>query len=284
MEAYDTIVLGLGGMGSAALFHLACRGKRVLGIERFNIPHDMGSSHGITRIIRLAYYENPAYVPLLRRSFELWRELETISHERLLVATGSIDASEEGNAVFKGSRASCELHQISHEILDSRKLSRRFPGYRLPASFMAVYQPDGGFLLSERCIVSHVMAALSRGGGSRAREGFVMGSQRRWRRSSHRSRRLPFRETNHRRGRWSAELIPELARAAVPERQVLGWFQPRRRNGLSRTNSPFLIYLLTKGALWFPGPWHPRFQDWAIPSSRAGRGPGRDGPHSKSAG
>ena len=163
MEAYDTIVLGLGGMGSAALFHLACRGKRVLGIERFNIPHDMGSSHGITRIIRLAYYENPAYVPLLAVRSSSGAELETISHERLLVATGSIDASEEGNAVFKGSRASCELHQISHEILDSRELSRRFPGYRLPASFMAVYQPDGGFLLSERCIVSHVMAAYRAG-------------------------------------------------------------------------------------------------------------------------
>jgi sarcosine oxidase len=229
MEAYDTIVLGLGGMGSAALFHLACRGKRVLGIERFNIPHDMGSSHGITRIIRLAYYENPAYVPLLRRSFELWRELETISHERLLVATGSIDASEEGNAVFKGSRASCELHQISHEILDSRELSRRFPGYRLPASFMAVYQPDGGFLLSERCIVSHVMAALSRGAEVHGQEKVLSweakgdGVEVRTDRGVYRSEKLIIAA-----GAWSAELIPELARAAVPERQVLGWFQPRR--------------------------------------------------------
>ena len=76
LRAYDAIVLGVGGMGSAAAYHLARRGKRVLGLERYDIPHAMGSSHGLTRIIRLAYYEHPSYVPLLRRAYELWRELE----------------------------------------------------------------------------------------------------------------------------------------------------------------------------------------------------------------
>src|SRR6185503_16415843 len=97
---YDAIVVGLGGMGSATLHQLARRGKRVLGIERFEIPNDMGSSHGITRIIRLAYFEQPAYVSLLRRAYELWRELESISGERLLHVIGSIDAGRPGTQVF----------------------------------------------------------------------------------------------------------------------------------------------------------------------------------------
>ena len=87
-EPYDVIVVGVGGLGSAALFHLARRGLRVLGIERFGVPNEQGSSHGVTRIIRLAYYEDPSYVPLLRRAYALWRELEAEAGERLLHITG----------------------------------------------------------------------------------------------------------------------------------------------------------------------------------------------------
>src|SRR5918912_52408 len=93
---FDTIVLGVGGMGSAAAYHLARRGQRVLGLERYDIPHEMGSSHGITRIIRLAYYEHPSYVPLLRRAYELWRELEVAAGAKLLHITGSVDAGPDG--------------------------------------------------------------------------------------------------------------------------------------------------------------------------------------------
>src|SRR6202521_5732041 len=107
---YDAIVVGMGGMGSATAYHLARRGQRVLGLERFGIPNTMGSSHGITRIIRLAYYEDPSYVPLLQRSFELWRELQAGRGEQLLFVTGSIDAGPPGSAVFEGSLESCRVH------------------------------------------------------------------------------------------------------------------------------------------------------------------------------
>src|SRR4051794_39223091 len=116
-STYDAIVVGLGGAGSAALYHLAQRGLNVLGLERFTIPHDMGSSHGLTRIIRLAYYEHPDYVPLLRRSYELWRELEVSSREHLLHITGSIDAGPPGSQVFEGSLESCVIHHLPHEVL-----------------------------------------------------------------------------------------------------------------------------------------------------------------------
>ena len=174
MTHYDAIVLGVGGMGSSALYHLARRDLRVLGIERYNIPHEMGSSHGLTRIIRLAYYEHPSYVPLLRRAYELWRHLENMVQERLLIVTGSIDASPADGEVFTGSKASCDIHHLPHEVLDHRELKARFPGYRLPKGIMALYQPDGGFLLSERCIVAHVMAAQELGAEVHGQE-HVMG-------------------------------------------------------------------------------------------------------------
>src|SRR5688572_25893222 len=100
IQGYDAVVVGVGGMGAAACYHLARRSRRVLGLERFDVPHALGSSHGITRIIRLAYYEHPAYVPLLRRAYELWRELETGFGEQLLHLTGSIDASGPDEVVF----------------------------------------------------------------------------------------------------------------------------------------------------------------------------------------
>ena len=93
---FDVIVIGVGGMGSAAVYHLAHRGAKVLGLEQFDIPHDFGSSHGLTRIIRLAYWEHPAYVPLLRRAYHLWHALEAVAKEPLLITTGSIDAGPAG--------------------------------------------------------------------------------------------------------------------------------------------------------------------------------------------
>jgi sarcosine oxidase len=226
---YDAIVLGVGGMGSAALYHLARRGLRVLGIERYNIPHDMGSSHGLTRIIRLAYYEHPAYVPLLRRAYELWRQLENSAQERLLIVTGSIDASPEAGRVFTGSKASCDLHHLPHEVLDHRQVTARFPGYRLPQGMMALYQPDGGFLLSERCIVAHVLAAQESGAEVHGQEQVLGWEPKGQGVAVHTGRgRYSADKLVICAGAWGAKLIPDLHTLAVPERQVLGWFQPGR--------------------------------------------------------
>src|SRR5262249_48285815 len=150
--------------------HLARRGRKVLGLEQFNIPHEMGSSHGITRIIRLAYYEHPSYVCLLRRAYELWRELQGQAGEQLLFLTGSLDAGPAGSVVVEGSRRSCEDYDLPHEVLSATEVNRRFPGYRLTPDMMAVFQPEGGFLTPERCIVAHVMQAQARGADVHARE------------------------------------------------------------------------------------------------------------------
>src|SRR3954469_6465974 len=120
---FDVIVLGVGGMGSAAVYHLARRGQRVLGLERYDIPHAMGSSHGVNRIIRLAYYEHPSYVPLLRRAYELWGELEQTVGEQLLFITGSLDAGPPGSSCFEGSLLSCKQHGLPHEVLDGAEIN-----------------------------------------------------------------------------------------------------------------------------------------------------------------
>lgn len=230
MPAYDAIVIGVGGMGSATVYHLARRGARVLGLEQFDIPHDRGSSHGVNRIIRLAYMEHPSYVPLLRRAYELWREIENVSGERLLIITGGIDAGAPASATVRGSRLSCDLHHLPHDVLDAAALHRRFPGYRLPSEMVAVYQPDGGFVLSERAIVAYVTAAQALGAEIHARERVLTWEASGDRAVEVRTDRAPYRARRLiiTAGSWAAQLVPALAPVAVPERQVLIWVHPRR--------------------------------------------------------
>ena len=224
---HDVIVIGVGGMGSAAVYHAARRGCRVLGLEQFDIPHELGSSHGISRIIRLAYAEGPQYVPLLRRSYELWRQLEALSGERLLIITGGIDAGLENSAIVRGVLRSCARFHLPHEVLDARSLNRRFPGYQLTDDIVSVYQADSGFLIPERCIVAHVNAALALGAEVHARERVLSWTAGRrdvsvrTDRGVYRARRLILSA-----GPWTRTLLPALQNAAIPERQVLIWTQP----------------------------------------------------------
>ena len=225
---YDAIVIGVGGMGSATVYELARRGLRVLGLERYDIPHSMGSSHGINRIIRLAYWEHPSYVPLLQRSYERWRDLEARCGERLLIITGSIDAGAAGSRTVTGSLTSCAVHDLSHEVLDAAALRRRFPGYQLPPDMMGVYQADGGFVLCERAIVNYVEAAHALGAQIHAREDVAgwdaseTGVSVKTASATYRAHRIVLTA-----GSWSAAMMPSLAPLARPERQVLLWTQPR---------------------------------------------------------
>jgi len=223
--AYDVIVLGVGGMGSAAAYHLAKRGQRVLALERFAIPHEMGSSHGFTRIIRLAYFEHPSYVPLLRRAYELWGELEQEHGQQLLHVTGSIDAGPPGSRTFEGSRHSCKVHSLPHEILTSAQLSQRFPGFRLPRELLALLQPDGGFLVPERCILAHATLAALHGAEVRSQER-VMGWE-----TTGAGVRVTTEHAVYEAGQlvvtagsWTKTMIPSLSPMLSPERQVLAWF------------------------------------------------------------
>jgi sarcosine oxidase len=224
----DVIVIGVGGMGSAATYHLARRGLDVLGLERFDIPHTQGSSHGITRIIRRAYYEHPSYIPLIERAYKLWDELADRTGRPIIHRTGSIDAAPEGNVVFEGSLRSCEEHDIPHEILSGAELADRFPGYRLPDDYKALYQPDGGFVVPEESIIGHVEAAQEEGADIRARQRVLD-----WEETSDGGVRVETPQASYEAdslvlaaGAWNYKLADALDGLAVPERQVLAWFQP----------------------------------------------------------
>ena len=226
-NVYDAIVIGVGGMGSAALYHLAKRGLKVLGIEQFDIPHDMGSSHGLTRIIRLAYYEDPSYVPLLYRTYELWEALERESGETLFYRTGSIDAGPEDSEVFSGSLKSCLEHGLEHTVLTGQEMNKRFPGYNFPSETMAVFQPQGGLLVPERCIEAHAKIAEAHGAAIRTHER-VQG----WDILADQRVQVTTDQGNYTAdklvicgGAWAYKLIPELRQKAVPERQVLIWLE-----------------------------------------------------------
>ncbi|HEV7239010.1 MAG TPA: N-methyl-L-tryptophan oxidase [Thermoanaerobaculia bacterium] len=226
---YDVIVIGVGGMGSAALYHVASRGRSVLGLERFDIPHEFGSSHGMSRIIRLAYAEGWFYVPLLRRAYELWRELEAHAAEKLLVNTGGIDAGAENSQTVRGVLESCARYRLQHEMLRQGAVNERFPGYHLPKRMVAVFQEESGFLVPERCIVSYVRAAQELGAEVHRRERVVEcrvakgGVQVVTEQRAYRAKKVIVTA-----GPWVASIFPALATVAVPQRQVVIWTQPRR--------------------------------------------------------
>jgi sarcosine oxidase len=258
---YDVIVVGAGAMGSAATYHLASRGMSVLALDQFHVPHDRGSSHGITRIIRMAYFEHPSYVPLLRRAYELWRELERETGEQLLHITGSIDAG----AIFENSLKSCQLHSLPHTVLTSAELSARFPAYRLPADTMALFQPDGGFLTPESCISAHLNLATSKGAEVRGQE-MVLG----WEETQNGAVVRTDTGIYHAdylvitAGAWISKLVPELADLAVPERQVVAWLQPRSPELFDPARFPVFNLRLDDGHFY-------GFPEYGVPGFKFGR-------------
>jgi len=133
MAVYDVAIVGLGAMGSAALYHLAVRGRRVIGLERATPGHEGGSSHGESRIIRMAYFEHPSYVPLLRRAYENWRALERATGTQLLTVTCILEAGIPGSAVVRGAAEAARLHDLPHEMLSTREVAQRFPAFTLPS-------------------------------------------------------------------------------------------------------------------------------------------------------
>ncbi len=163
MTAYDVIVLGTGGVGSAAAFHLARRGLRVLGLDRFPGGHDQGSSHGQSRIIRKAYFEHPSYVPLLQRAYTLWRELEAIHGKQLLWESGLIEIGPPDGVVIPGVRQSTAEHQLDVVELAPKDFEQTYRGFRLPPGADAVFEREAGFLLVEDCVLAHLSAAADAG-------------------------------------------------------------------------------------------------------------------------
>lgn len=163
MQSYDCIVIGVGGFGSGALYHLARRGARVVGLEQFGIAHDRGSSHGETRIIRKAYFEHPDYVPLLHHAYELWEQLAADSGVELMNLCGLMLAGPADGEAISGARAASEEHGIAIENLTPATAEARFSGFQIPSELTVVYEADAGFLYVERCVAAHIDQAKTNG-------------------------------------------------------------------------------------------------------------------------
>lgn len=156
---YDVVVVGLGGMGSAVAAELAARGLRVLGLERFGPAHDAGSSHGGSRMIRQAYFEDPSYVPLLLASYEGWRRVERDTGQPLLTLTGGLMMGAERSRTVAGSLRTARQWGLEHELLDAAALRRRFPTFTPGPHVVGLYEPQAGFVHPERSVGAHLALA-----------------------------------------------------------------------------------------------------------------------------
>jgi sarcosine oxidase len=199
---FDVTVIGLGGMGSAAAANLAARGKRVLGLDQFTPPHDQGSSHGQNRVVRQAYYEDPAYVPLLLRAYELWDELG------LLTRTGGLMIGRPESEVVAGSLRSARQYNLPHELLDCGEIRRRFPAFTPDKETVALFEANAGFVSPEETVRAHLERAAQYGAELRFGEKIT---------------KLPDGPVVITAGAWVKEFVPWPVRI---ERQVQFWFEP----------------------------------------------------------
>ena len=227
MAAFDVVVIGLGGMGSAAAAHLAARGQRVLGLERFGPAHDRGSSHGGSRIIRQAYFEDPAYVPLLRRSYELFEQLEADSGSDLLTITGGLYLGRPDTPTVAGSLRAAEEWDLPHEVLDAAAIRRRFPTFSPTFGEVGLYEAVAGFVRPEATVTAHLQLATRNGADLRFEEPATEwtadgdGVRVTTAAGTYTAGRLVICP-----GAWAPELLADLGVPLTVERQVMYWFQP----------------------------------------------------------
>jgi len=226
-NSYDVIVVGLGGMGSAAAYHLARRGVRVLGLEKFTPAHDRGSSHGGSRIIRQSYFEDPAYVPLLLRAYELWAELQQSTGREVYRLTGGVFVGPPDCLTVAGSQRAALQWSLPHEMLDAAELRRRFPTFTPSPGDVALYEAKAGFARPEMTVQAHLDLAAREGATLRFGEEVQVwadgprGVTVTTATGSYTAGQLVICP-----GAWAPELLNELGIPITIERQVLYWLDP----------------------------------------------------------
>jgi sarcosine oxidase len=239
-------------MGSSALQHLARRGRRVLGIEQYELAHARGSMHGHSRIIRLAYHEHPDYVPLLRRCYELWRELERLTGTRLLELVGSVEIGVPAGPLVTGTLLACSSYDLPFTILEPPELARRFPAFAPEAGTVGVAQPDGGYLLAEAAVRAQAALAVESGAELRTGERVLD-----WESSgagvtvetdagAYRAARLILTP-----GAWAPGLFRLPAGLLTAERQVVAWFEPGRPTEFTPDRLP--VFIVEEGSTQYYG-------------------------------
>ncbi len=245
--SFDVAVIGLGAMGSAALAFLADRGVKAIGFDAYFPAHALSSSHGDSRLIRLGYFEDPSYVPLLKRAYQNWRSLEARLRTDILTITGVLQIGAPDGKVVGGTHASCELHGLAHEALDKAEMARRFPAFQLDDHEIGLLDPQGGYLRPEAAVMGYLKLAAEGGAVLHFGEkitaiepddaGVTIISET----GQYRARKIVVAT-----GSWIAELVPQLRRAAVPIRQVVAWYQPQ--DGFATQPQRMPCFLRDEGA------------------------------------
>jgi sarcosine oxidase len=232
-SVFDVIVVGLGAMGSAAAYQLSKGGAKILGLEAFTPAHDKGSSHGESRIIRQAYFEDPAYVPLVLRAYELWDQLQKESNENLLSITGGVAIGPLKGRLVTGCLRSATTYGLGHDLLDSNQMRQRFPQFTLTDDEVGFYEDKAGYLKPEECIRQHLRVASRRGADLRFEEPMLS-----WTASQAGDgvSVTTEKQTYHAKslvlsvGPWFAELVPDVSMPVVVSRRVMFWLKPLRES------------------------------------------------------
>ncbi|MFD8372432.1 N-methyl-L-tryptophan oxidase [Streptomyces sp. NPDC059688] len=230
--SYDVVVIGLGGMGGAAAHHLSARGARVLGLERFGPVHSRGSSHGGSRITRQSYFEDPAYVPLLLRAYELYEDLAHATGREIALLCGGVMVGRPESWTVAGSLRSAERWDLPHEMLDAKEIRRRFPTLTPDDDEVALYESRAGLLRPENTVAAHLQLATRQGAALHFEEPVL-----RW--EPYRDGvRVHTAENTYTAdhlvicpGAWAPRLLADVGVPVTVERQVMYWFQPRGGTG-----------------------------------------------------
>src|SRR5438477_5676468 len=252
---FDVIIVGLGAMGSAVAAHLARRGQRVLGLDRFAPPHALGSSHGQTRIIREAYLEHPVYVPLVQRAYELWSALERQAGRSLFLETGGLMIGRPDSAVVAGAKRSAKEHSLPHEVFPAAELRARFPALQPTDEMIGVWEPRAGILFPEICIEAHLTMARTQGADLRSNEpalsweddgdGVLVVTSK----GDYHANQLALTA-----GSWIHSLLGDLTLPLAVERQVQFWFEPKHPVRFQPERCPIHIWEHEPGRFFYGFP------------------------------
>jgi sarcosine oxidase len=227
-KTFDVIVVGVGTMGAAACYQLAKRGVSVLGLEKYDIPNAMGAAAGYSRMIRLAYFEHPDYVPLLRRSYELWEQLQSDIGREVIKITGGVLMGPPGAEVLEGSLRSVRQHDLPHELLDAKEAAKRFPQFRLPEDYSCLHDHRAGLVIPERAVAGYAELALGGGAELHGQEGVISwepskeGVVVRTHKGQYSAGKILFCG-----GAWTEKLVRDLGVPLTVTRQPLVWVWPK---------------------------------------------------------
>ncbi len=253
-DARETIVIGIGGMGSAACVELARRGVNVLGIEQFRLGHDRGSSHGESRIIRKAYFEHPDYVPLLHRAYELWNKLEKDTGRNLFRPTGLVLSGPADGETIQGARLSAKQHGLELQNFTAVEASKRFPGFVFPADHDVAFEPGAGTLLVDDCVRAQIDEAIRMGATIVDNEKVVD-----WSSDGQSVSVKTDRNEYHAKslivtgGAWASECLRSLGLPLNVVRKFVGWFPCDSANFLENRGCPTFYFEMPHGTFYgFP--------------------------------